>query len=48
MFVDGDELVWLSNSAVEAVIPSTSTSLGHRGSTHHSRHIHCKDHSAMG
>jgi hypothetical protein len=47
MYVDGDRSGWLANSAVGEVITSTSTFLGHRGSSLHSRHIHGRDRSRM-
>jgi hypothetical protein len=37
MYVDGDCSGWLANSAVAEVMTSTSTFLGHRGSSLHSQ-----------
>ena len=48
MYVDGDRSGWLANSAVGEVSTSTSTFLGYRGSSLHSRHIHGRDRSRMG
>jgi len=48
MYVDGDCSGWLANRAVAEVITSTSTFLGHRGSSLHSQHIHGRDRSRMG